>query len=143
MMLTYSLSIKADRISRKLKKHVYDYAITDSKVEREFAENLDGSDEVVVYAKLPRGFLISTPVGNYNSDWVISFNKNRVKYIYFVAETKGSMLSMQLHKIEETKIECARKFFGVIRRRIENDSVKYDVVSNYGKLMEIVGLKAG
>ncbi len=122
----------------KLKKHVYDYAITDSKVEREFAENLDVSAEVVVYAKLPRGFLIPTPVGGYNPDWAISFKRGSVKHIYFVAETKGSMSTLQLRHIENTKIECARKFFEEIGDNINTEKVKYDVVDSYSKLMEIV-----
>ena len=115
-----------------------DYAITDSKVEREFAENLDVSTEVIVYAKLPRGFLIPTPVGGYNPDWAISFKRGSVKHIYFVAETKGSMSTLQLRHIENTKIECARKFFEEIDDNINAEKVKYDIVDSYSKLMEIV-----
>jgi type III restriction enzyme len=129
------------KASEKLKHHIYDYVITDSKVEREFVKELDTSTEVVVYAKLPRGFLIPTPVGDYNPDWAISFKEGSVKHIYFVAETKGSMSSMELRAIEHTKIECARKFFAEINRKIDPEHVKYDVVTSYGKLMEIVGAR--
>ena len=87
------------KAGEKLKHHIYDYVVTDSKVEREFVQELDSSSEVVVYAKLPRGFLIPTPVGDYNPDWAISFKEGSVKHIYFVAETKGSMSSMELRKI--------------------------------------------
>jgi type III restriction enzyme len=128
------------KASEKLKNHIYDYVITDSKVEREFVKELDTSSEVVVYAKLPRGFLIPTPVGDYNPDWAISFKEGSVKHIYFVAETKGSMSSMELRAIEQTKIECARKFFAEVNRKIDPEHVKYDVVTSYGKLMEIVGM---
>jgi type III restriction enzyme len=103
-------------------------------------QELDTSTEVVVYAKLPRGFLIPTPVGDYNPDWAISFREGSVKHIYFVAETKGSMSSMELRAIEQSKIACARKFFAEINRRIDPEQVKYDVVDSYGKLMEIVGM---
>jgi type III restriction enzyme len=127
------------RATAKLKHHVYDYAVTDSDVERRFVEDLDTSTEVVVYAKLPRGFLIPTPVGDYNPDWAISFKEGSVKHIYFVAETKGSMSSMKLREIENTKIACARKFFDEIGRRVTEDRVKYDVVTSYEKLMDIVG----
>jgi len=127
------------KATKKLKNHIYDYVITDSKVERKFVKNLDTSAEVVVYAKLPRGFLIPTPVGDYNPDWAISFKEGSVKHIYFVAETKGSMSTMELRAIEHTKIECARKFFDEINSRIDPEHVKYDVVDSYGKLMEIVG----
>ncbi len=128
------------KASEKLKNHIYDYVITDSKVEREFVKELDTSAEVVVYAKLPRGFLVPTPVGDYNPDWAISFRKGSVKHIYFVVETKGSMSSTELRAIERTKIECARKFFEEINRKIGPEHVKYDVVTSYGKLMEIVGM---
>jgi type III restriction enzyme len=126
------------RAGEKLRRHIYDYLVTDSKVERRFAEELDTSAEVVVYAKLPRGFSIPTPVGNYNPDWAIAFKEGAVKHIYFVAETKGSMSTMELRKIEETRIECARKFFAELNNKIKTDNVKYDVVDSYGKLMEIV-----
>ncbi len=121
-----------------LKRHIYDYVITDSKTERTFVNELDTSSEVVVYAKLPKGFSIPTPVGNYNPDWAISFKEGTVKHIYFVAETKGSMSSMQLREIEKIKIECARKFFDEINHKIAPQNVKYDVVTDYNKLMEIV-----
>ncbi|MBA6421056.1 type III restriction-modification system endonuclease [Pseudomonas sp. 5Ae-yellow] len=126
------------RATEKLKNHVYDYAITDSDVERRFVKELDVSSEVVVYAKLPRGFLIPTPVGDYNPDWAISFRAGSVKHIYFVAETKGSMSSMKLREIEKTKIECARRFFHEISQQVTDEKVKYDVVTDYGTLMDVV-----
>lgn len=122
-----------------LKRHIYDYVITDSKIERTFVQELDTSSEVVVYAKLPKGFSIPTPVGNYNPDWAISFKEGSVKHVYFVAETKGSMSSMELREIEKTKIECARKFFDEINRTMNPENIKYDVVNSFGKLMELVG----
>ena len=122
-----------------LKHHVYDYVVTDSKKERTFVEELDVSDEVVVYAKLPRGFFIPTPVGNYNPDWAIVFKEGKIRHIYFVAETKGSMSSMELREIEQTKIECARRFFkDVLNKNNKSYPVKYDVIDGYDKLMEIV-----
>ena len=106
------------KASAKFKRHVYDYVVTDSEIERKFADELDIASEVVVYAKLPRGFLIPTPVGDYNPDWAISFKEGSVKHIYFVAETKGTMSSMKLREIENTKIACARKFFDEIGQRV-------------------------
>ena len=102
------------RAWEKLNRHIYDYVLTDSKIERTFVQALDTSEEVVVYAKLPRGFFIPTPVGDYNPDWAISFKQGAVKHIYFIAETKGSMSSMELRAIEKSKIDCARKFFAEI-----------------------------
>jgi len=130
------------RATEKLQKHVYDYAIIDSRVEREFVKNLDTSSEVVVYAKLPRDFRIPTPVGDYNPDWAISFDQGAVKHIYFVAETKGTLSTLELRGTEESRIKCARKFFDEINRKIEVEKVKYDVVESYEGLMEIVGARA-
>lgn len=120
--------------------HIYDFVLpySGSKPERDFAKALEASVEVVVYAKLPRGFLIPTPDGDYNPDRAISFKEGAVKQIYFVAETKGSMSSMNLREIEKTKIKCARKFFDEMNRRFAPENVKYDVVDSLGKLMEIV-----
>jgi type III restriction enzyme len=115
-------------------RHVYDYVFTDSEIERKFVRELDSGTEVEVYAKLPKTFWIPTPVGNYNPDWAIAFMQGSVKHIYFVAETKGSLSSMDLRRIEESKIECARRFFA----KITSDQVKYDVVDSYAKLMELV-----
>jgi type III site-specific deoxyribonuclease len=122
----------------KLQRHIYDYVLTDSNIERNFVKELDTSHEVVVYAKLPRGFLIPTPVGDYNPDWAIAFKDGAVKHIYFVAETKGSMSSMELREIEKTRIECARKFFEAMNRRFAPENVKYDVVDSFARLMEVV-----
>ena len=126
------------KAGEKLKRHIYDYVITDSGIERDFVRELDTCTEVVVYAKLPRGFLIPTPVGDYNPDWAVSFKEGMVKHVYFVAETKGSMSSMVLNEIEKTKIKCARKFFEKINEKYAPQNVKYDVVNSFEKLMELV-----
>ena len=130
----------------QLKKHVYDFATTDSKVERKFIEELDISDEVEVYAKLPRGFTIPTPLGEggYNPDWAVAFKKGSVKHILFVAETKGSMSTMQLKKIEEAKIECARKYFERLEQEVvaegDGERVKFNMVATYSDLLEKAGI---
>jgi len=116
------------------KKHLYDHILYDSTNERNFAEMVDTSTDVAVYVKLPGGFYISTPVGKYNPDWAIAFYEGKVKHIYFVAETKGSMSSMQLRLIEEAKIHCAREHF----KAISTGSVVYDVVDSYATLMDLV-----
>lgn len=118
----------------KANKHLYDHIVYDSTNERDFATDLDTNNKVAVYVKLPDGFYISTPVGHYNPDWAIAFYEDSVKHIYFVAETKGSMSSMQLRLIEESKIHCAREHF----RAISGDNVVYDVVDSYTSLLEKV-----
>ncbi|WPL16333.1 type III restriction-modification system StyLTI enzyme res [Thiorhodovibrio winogradskyi] len=129
------------RATEKLKRHIYDYVMPDSEVERAFVQALDTAQEVTVYAKLPRGFLIPTPVGDYNPDWAIAFDQGKVKHIYFVAETKGSMSSLALRGIENTKIDCARKFFAELARQVGDTPVRYDVVTDYGRLMDVVGAR--
>ena len=118
----------------KAKKHLYDHIVYDSDNEQKFASELDTDTNVAVYVKLPDGFYISTPVGHYNPDWAIAFYKGTIKHIYFVAETKGSMNSLQLRRIEEAKILCAREHFKVI----SNNEVIYDVVDSYQSLLDLV-----
>lgn len=118
----------------KAKKHLYDHIVYDSAKEQMFASELDTNTNVAVYVKLPDGFIISTPVGNYNPDWAIAFHEGTVKHIHFVAETKGSKDSMQLRLIEQSKIYCAKEHF----KAISNGEVVYDVVDSCQSLMERV-----
>lgn len=118
------------------KRHIYDYLKYDSSVERKLAEEMDINPEVKVYAKLPRGFFIPTPVGKYNPDWAIVFDEGKMKHIYFVAETKGELDSLRLNTndIEKAKIHCATEHF----KKISKGDVKYYAVGSYEKLMEKV-----
>lgn len=118
----------------KTKRHLYDHLVYDSSNEQEFASELDINEDVAVYVKLPDSFFISTPVGRYNPDWAIAFYKGTVKHIYFVAETKGSMKSMQLRSIEKSKEHCAEEHF----RAISNGEVVYKIVDSYSSLLELV-----
>lgn len=120
------------------KKAVQDYVFTDGSaeksVERKFAEDLDTAEEVCVYAKLPRTFHIPTPVGNYSPDWAIAFNQGAVKHVFFIAETKGTMESLNLRPIEQAKISCAEKLFN----KISTGKVVYHDVDSYRHLLEIM-----
>ncbi len=113
-------------------KHITDYVVSDSKGERDFAHDLDEAEEVVVYAKLPRSFQIPTPVGNYAPDWAIAMRKGEVKHIFFIAETKGSLQSMQLNAIENAKIDCCTQLF----KEISTDNVTYHKVTCYQDLID-------
>lgn len=125
---------KLDVNAKKVKKSLYDHVVYDSTNERDFVTDLDTNQNVAVYVKLPDGFYISTPVGHYNPDWAIAFYEGTVKHIYFIAETKGSMSSMQLRMVEDAKIHCAREHF----KAISGDNVVYDVVDSYTSLLEKV-----
>lgn len=119
----------------KAQKHVQNYVFTDGtaekSVERRFAEDLDSASEVCVYAKLPKGFNIPTPLGHYSPDWAIAFNEGTVKHIYFIAETKGSMSSLDIRRIEKAKIECAKVLFN----KVNSNAIQYGVVTSYQELL--------
>ena len=146
---TYDIDIFEDgqhkqnfkKATEKLNRHIYDYAIIDSKPEREFAARLDINPSVSVYAKLPRGFTIPTPFGSYNPDWAIAFEEGSVKHVYFVAETKSTDDELKLRGDENKKIECAKKFFKAINKEIAPKRVKYDVVTDITSLLRIAGEK--
>ena len=133
-----NFNIKRDN---RTNKHIYDYIKTDSRNEKSFAKDLEQNQEIIIYSKLPNGFYIPTPVGKYNPDWAIVYadTNTQTKHIYFIAETKGSMSSMELRAIEHHKIQCAKKYF----KTINKDNVTYDVIDNYNslqtKIMQQVG----
>lgn len=118
--------------------HLYDKLRYDSEVEKNFAEELDKSEAVEVYAKLPKKFYIDTPMGHYNPDWAIAFNDDAgVKHIYFVAETKGvseGQLDVGVRGVERAKIECAKKHFA----KINNGDCIYGVCNSYADLLKLV-----
>ena len=121
-----------------LKRHIYDYVMTDSKVEQDFVQKLDTCTDVAVYAKLPKGFSIPTPVGNYSPDWAIAFTEGATKQRYVIAETKGSMSNMTLREIERIKIACAQKFFQKINRQRGAEDLTYGVVDSFEHLLTLV-----
>lgn len=145
---TYDLDIFTDNYETAKKdanllessKGIYNYVKVDSNVEKDFKEELEQFEDVKVYAKLPSGFKIPTPLGNYNPDWAIAFREGSVKYVYFVAETKGSISSQQLKATEYNKIECAKAHFRKLREigKIEDGEI-YGVVNSYQELLNIVG----
>ena len=126
----------------QLKKSIQDYTFVDglseNSIEKKFANDLDTAEEVLVFAKLPRGrkgFYIPTPVGDYSPDWAITFKQGTVRHIFFIAETKGSMDTMQLKPIEQAKISCAKKLFN----EFSTEDVKYHDVDSYDSLLYIIG----
>ena len=125
---------KAYRAQKAIQDYVFTDGTAEKSIERRFAESLDGADEVFIYAKLPKGFYIPTPVGHYSPDWAIVFHEEKVKHIYFVAETKGTMESLNLRPIEKAKIDCAKKLFS----RLSNGLVTYDHVDSFQELLNKV-----
>ena len=115
------------------KRAIQKYLFPDGQVEERFAKAMDGQEEVLCYAKLPRGFKIPTPVGSYAPDWAIVFHEGTVKHIYFVAETKGSLSTLQQRPIEQAKIACVKRLFEKL-----SDAVVYDCVDDFQTLMNRV-----
>ena len=125
---------KAFRANKAIQDYVFTDGSAEKSIERRFAEDLDAAEEVCVYAKLPKGFHIPTPVGNYSPDWAIAFNEGSVKHIYFIAETKGTMDSLNLRPIEQAKISCAKKLFN----EISTSNVKYHDIDSYQSLLMVM-----
>lgn len=117
------------------KKNIQRFVFPDSDGERKFAEDMDAAAEVAVYAKLPRTFQIPTPVGNYAPDWAIAFKEGSVRHVFFVAETKGTMDTMELSGVENAKIACAKKLFN----EMSTSDVRYHNVATYEDLLEVMG----
>ncbi len=138
---TYDTAIFTERMpdnaskAYEAKKNIQRFVFPDSDGERKFAEDLDLHDEVAVYAKLPRTFQIPTPVGNYAPDWAIAFKQGSVRHVFFIAETKGTMDTLDLSSIEQSKIACAKKLFN----EMSTADVRYHNVATYDDLMEVMG----
>lgn len=114
-------------------KGVFDYVVYDSKVEEEFAQELESNSDVIVYVKLPGWFKIPTPLGGYNPDWAILINDNGEEKFYFVAETKSTLNRAKLRTTEEKKIECGEAHF----KAVEED-VDYLVASSFDDVLNKV-----
>jgi len=114
-------------------KSVYDHVVYDSEIESEFARSFEQSKDVKVYAKLPGWFKIDTPLGTYNPDWAVLVNRDDEEKLYFVVETKGSILGELLRPIEKAKIDCGREHFKAL-----GDSVDFTVADNFDTFMDKV-----
>jgi type III restriction enzyme len=95
-------------------KSVYDHVVYDSNVEEKFATAFEASKDIRVYAKLPSWFKIDTPLGSYNPDWAVLVEQDGEEKLFFVVETKGSLLSGDLRPIEQGKIDCGEKHFAAL-----------------------------
>jgi type III restriction enzyme len=126
----------AYRANKCVQNWVFPDGTAKQSVEYKFAESLDTAEEVAVYAKLPRGFQIPTPVGNYAPDWAVAFREgHELKHLFFVAETKGTMNTLELRGIEDNKIECARRLFNDLQ--LAGD-VRYEQAVTYQGLLDEV-----
>jgi type III restriction enzyme len=114
-------------------KSVYDHVVYDSEVEAEFARSFEQSKNVKVYAKLPGWFKIETPLGNYNPDWAVLVDHDGGEKLYFVVETKGTILGDMLRPVEKAKIDCGREHFKAL-----SETVGFTVADNFATFMDCV-----
>lgn len=126
----YEISIE-DAVAAN--NHVTNYVPTDPKNERNFAAHLDAAEELIVYAKLPKGFTIPTPGGSYNPDWAIALESKSHRQIYFVAETKADTADEQLRLAELQSINSAECYF----RDVATD-VSFKKTDGFDQLMQAI-----
>ena len=135
--INYS-SEKTFHASKAIINYINTEGFKTDNVEMRFVKELDTSKNVCTYAKMPKGgYVIPTPVGNYSPDWAIVFEKGTVKHVFFVAETKGSMSTLQLKPIEKNKISCAEKLFDEM---FKDKSVVYHKVNDFSDLLTLAEL---
>ena len=104
-------------------KSPFTYTLYDSEVEKQFAQDLERNTNIKLYAKLPANFKIETPLGNYNPDWAIVYEERGEEKLYFIAETKGTLLSSELREVEKGKIHCGKKHFEALSNDIHFEQV--------------------
>jgi len=117
----------------EVEKSVHSHVVYDSDVEENFAQAFELNEAIKLYAKLPGWFKITTPLGPYNPDWAVLCEKDGEEKLYFVVETKGSLLSSSLRKKEEKKNKCGREHFKEL-----DSGVKYEVVNNYDAFLDVM-----
>jgi len=114
-------------------KAIYSHVVYDSDIEENFAQSFEDNDDIKLYAKLPGWFKIDTPLGGYNPDWAVLYEKNGEEKLYFVVETKGSLLSGDLRAKERAKIDCGREHFKAMESGVE-----YEVANDFDRFLDIV-----
>lgn len=125
------------------KKAIQDYVFVDgnakngNSIEMNFGKQLEAQKDVKVYAKLPSKFYIPTPMGKYTPDWAIVFENDKSREIYFIAETKGSLDSLELRAVEQGKINCAKSLYNKEGSKLHYEQVtKFDDLYNSIKIMD-------
>lgn len=108
-------SYTAKVLENKGGKSVYNHVAFDSDGEMEFAKRLQESGNVKLFAKLPKKFVVDTPLGSYNPDWAIVWDSPDIgQKLYLVRETKFMNDLNNLRAIEQKKIMCGEKHFAAI-----------------------------
>lgn len=123
--------LKHDMVDSK--KSPYNYVVYDSVVEKDLALEFEKSQNIKVYAKLPKWFKIDTPLGSYNPDWAILWENDGVEKLFLVIESKGTIEESFLRVTESAKIKCGKQHF----KALGNDIVM-DVAKKFDNIEDIV-----
>jgi len=121
-------------VKNRENKSLYDYTICDSEIEKEFVKEFNESDNIKLFTKLPSNFKINTPIGNYNPDFAIIVEIDGEEKLYFVLESKGSVLEEDRRGKENQKIKCAKKHFEVLAN--EYKDLNYTISNSFKKFKE-------
>ena len=105
-------------------KSPFEYTVYDSDIEKKFAEDFDKNPDVKLFTKLPNWFKINTPLGTYNPDWAVLIEKDNSEKLYFVVESKGADLGLDIKTTESSKIKCGKKHFEALDTEVELKQAK-------------------
>ena len=119
------------------KKSVYEKIVYESDVESRFADQLEKNTAVKVYAKLPGWFAVPTPLGSYNPDWAVLIDSDEGERLYFVVETKGSVLASDLRGAERARIRCGRAHFDALK--VGESPAQYKVATSVDEVLAGIG----
>ena len=111
--------LSSNMIENKENKSIYTHTVYDSTIEENFAKAFNENSNVKLFTKLPSWFKINTPLGTYNPDWAVLIEKDNEEKLYFVVESKGSDLGLDIKTAESFKIECAKKHFAEISAKVD------------------------
>ena len=121
----------------KVKKSVYEQAVYESGTESRFADQLEKNLAVKVYAKLPGWFTVPTPLGSYNPDWAVLIDSEEGERLYFVVETKGSLVPNDLRGTESAKIKCGEAHFNALK--VGKSPARYELATSVDELLAGIG----
>ena len=111
--------LKKNMYENKNNKSPFEYTVYDSDIEKKFAEEFDKNPDVKLFTKLPNWFKINTPLGTYNPDWAVLIEKDSNEKLYFVVESKGADLGLDIKTTESSKIKCGKKHFEALDSSVE------------------------
>jgi len=123
--------LSSNMVENRPNKSIYTHTVYDSNIEKNFALEFNQNERVKLFTKLPSWFKINTPLGSYNPDWAVVIEEENQEKLYFVLESKGSDLGLDIKTSESSKIACAKKHFKEISTEVE--LVQSDKFKNFSE----------